>query len=314
MNTISYHLLFICLHSSLDCELFKSRNHGFHINPSFKPGFKASRCSITNGWMHKYQNTVVPTPAYILSTEAESPTYCPLLPNLLNFPAESQVERSRRGLALIFRDKESQVLEKCLILVFKPFSPYSRKTPTSASLPGPSQATPTLPGSPPVGGPPFPHSLWNGCLLPGTRRKPATSEARQAGALPTAVTHGSSTPTSSAGSGPTASKARATFKPEPPRLRPVRLEGPHTAGQGPPHPQASHRHHCTHCATHKAPWQRRRGRAAAASTLDRNHATKYTAHWTLSLPESAQARLCPMWRSEQPRGWSLQQKHCLEAP
>jgi hypothetical protein len=56
------------------------------------------------------------------------------------------MERSRRGLALILRDKESQVLEKCFIPVLKSFSPCFPKTPTTASLPDPSQATPCCPG------------------------------------------------------------------------------------------------------------------------------------------------------------------------
>lgn len=59
-----------------------------------------------------------------------------------SFPAESQVERSSRGLALILRDKENQRLEKCLIPVLKPVSPYPPKTLAPAFLPDPSQAVP----------------------------------------------------------------------------------------------------------------------------------------------------------------------------
>lgn len=41
------------------------------------------------------------------------------------------------------------MLEKCVILIFKPFSPYYPKIPTSASLPDPSQATPVQSQAPP---------------------------------------------------------------------------------------------------------------------------------------------------------------------
>lgn len=106
--------------------------------------------------MNEYQNTVLPTPTYIQSNEAEKFNSPSNPPTLFNFPAESQVERSSRGLALILRDKKSQVLQKRLIPVFKPFSPNSPKTPISAFLPGHSQATPSaVPFSTP-GRPSFP--------------------------------------------------------------------------------------------------------------------------------------------------------------
>lgn len=53
---------------------------------------------------------------------------------------------------------------------FQAFSPYSLKTPTPASLPGPSQAVST------PGRPSFPTQPGTRCLLTGTRSKPATSE------------------------------------------------------------------------------------------------------------------------------------------
>lgn len=56
--------------------------------------------------MDKYQNTVGPPPPIYYQPRQKGPTGHPVLPNLLNFPAESQAERSSRGLALIFRDKE----------------------------------------------------------------------------------------------------------------------------------------------------------------------------------------------------------------
>ena len=59
---------------------------------------------------------------------------------------------------------------------FQAFSPYSLKTPTPASLPGPSQAVST------PGRPSFPTQPGTGCLLTGTRSKPTTSE--QGGRVP----------------------------------------------------------------------------------------------------------------------------------
>lgn len=59
------------------------------------------------------------------------------------------MERSRRGLALILRDNDSQVRGKCFILAFKSFSPYSPKTQASTSLPNSSQSTPLLSWAPP---------------------------------------------------------------------------------------------------------------------------------------------------------------------
>lgn len=59
------------------------------------------------------------------------------------------MERSRRGLALILIDEESQVLGECFILAFKSFSPYSPKTQPSTSLSSPSQSTPLLAWAPP---------------------------------------------------------------------------------------------------------------------------------------------------------------------
>lgn len=73
------------------------------------------------------------------------------------------MECSSRGLALIFRDKESQVLEKCLIPVSKPFLLIPSRRP----LQPPSQAPPRL--SPPLGGSPFPHSLGHAACSQGHR-------------------------------------------------------------------------------------------------------------------------------------------------
>jgi hypothetical protein len=59
---------------------------------------------------------------------------------------------------------------------FQAFSPYSLKTPTPASLPGPSQAVST------PGRLSFPTQPGTRCLLTGTRSKPATS--KQGGLVP----------------------------------------------------------------------------------------------------------------------------------
>ena len=118
---------------------------------------------------------MLPTPTHVPSTEARESTRHPPLPSLLSSPAESQAECSSRGLASIFRDKESQVLEKCLIRVSKPFL-LTPSTPTPASLPGPSQAVST------PGRPSFPTQPGTCCLLTRTWSKPATSE--QGGRVP----------------------------------------------------------------------------------------------------------------------------------
>lgn len=141
--------------------------------------------------MDKNQNTVPPTPTHIPSTEARESTRHPLLPSLLSSPAESQAECSSRGLALIFRDKESQVLDKCLIRVSKPFLLIPSRRP----LRPPSQAPPRL--SPPLGSPPFPHSLGHAACSQG-RGANQPPQSREGGCH--SHTRGPSTPTGSAGS------------------------------------------------------------------------------------------------------------------
>lgn len=107
-------------------------------------------------------------------------------------------------------------------------------------LPGYTQRCPVST----LGVPAFPHSL---CHLSrsGTQRKPATSEAGRAGAIPTAITRGPSTPTRSRWQRPRPSDAESDIQN---RATAPRLGGPHTAGRTHPHPraslptQASHRH------------------------------------------------------------------------
>lgn len=123
---------------------------------------------------------------------------------------------------------------------FQAFSPYSLKTPTPASLPGPSQAPPRL--SPPLGGPPFPHSLGHAACSQGhgANQPPQSGEGGCH-----SHTRGPSTPASSAGS--TASNTQSATQTPASMARKAggtthsRTCTPPTT-LGPHPPQASHRH------------------------------------------------------------------------
>lgn len=116
------------------------------------------------------------------------------------------MERSRKGLALILRDKDSQLLGKCFILAFKSFS-HSPKTQASTSLPSPSQSTPLLSWAPPQAAL-FPTQFVT--LLSTPRDTEEISHLRDQADWCHSHSHQTvpSTPTSRAGSNPRASNTQ----------------------------------------------------------------------------------------------------------
>lgn len=142
---------------------------------------------------------------------------------------------------------------------------------------------------PPLGGPPFPHSLWHHCPPPGIQRKPATSEARQAGTIPTAIIHGLQHQPALLEAAQMPPTLRVTSKPEPP----VACEAwktTHSRTRTPP-PWGLTLHRgltqtpTSHTVLHT---KATLGGILQPPPLDENNAIEDTDHLTLSLPESSE--------------------------